>query len=115
MTTQARRAKEFYPDRVAQIYPLLGGLPDLRRDRRSAYESWLRTNKNEWQMLRADYFPWGLVAIVAKSMGDGGVAACWAANAAALRTGPRWNVLEEAVYEILRSAAVNPTTVRPPC
>jgi hypothetical protein len=109
VTTQARRADDFYPDRVAQIFPLLGGLPDLRRDRRSAYKAWLRMNKNEWQTLRADYFPWGLVAIVAKLMGDSAVAACWAANAGVLRTGPRWNVLEEAVYEILQTSAISST------
>ena len=115
VTTQARQEDDFYPDRVAQLYPLLGGLPDIRGDRRSAYKAWLRANKKEWEMFEADYFPWGLVAIAAKSVGDRHTAACWAATAGALRTGPRWNVLEEVVYESLQMNAIGSTTGESSC
>ncbi|PUA18821.1 hypothetical protein [Glaciimonas sp. PCH181] len=103
ITTQARQADDFYPDRVAQLFPLLGDLPDIRRDRRAAYKAWLQANKQRWLMLKADYFPWGLVAIAAKRMGDNHTALCWAANAGSLRAGPRWNVLEEVEYAVLSS------------
>ena len=122
-TTQARQADDFYPDRVAQLFPLLGGLPDVRRDRRSAYKAWLRMNKQRWLMLKADYFPWGLVAIAAKQMGDDHTALCWAANAGSLRAGPRWNVLEEVHYAVLsghsrpaaRASSSEEITERPLC
>ena len=103
ITTQARQADDFYPDRVAQLFPLLGGLPDVRHDHRSTYKAWLRMNKQRWLMLTADYYPWGLVAIAAKRMGDSHSAQCWAANAEPLRTGSRWNVLEEVEYAIVTS------------
>jgi hypothetical protein len=103
VTTQARQADNFYPDRVAQIYPMLGRLPDTRHDYAVTYKAWMRANRDDWLAFRADHFPWGLVAIVAQRIGDTGPAHCWASAAEPLRNGPRWNVLEEAALEALRA------------
>ncbi|MGS0741029.1 hypothetical protein ACVBEF_04200 [Glaciimonas sp. GG7] len=108
ITTQVRQSDDFYPDQVAQLYPLLGGLPDIcgeRRSSRSSYHAWMARNKAPWLTLTADYFPWGLVAIAALHMDDKPTALSWVESASGLRAGPRWNVLEEVTYVILRPSS----------
>lgn len=102
-STQWREADDFYPDRVAQIYPWLGRMPDTRGDHAAAYRSWIRANRERWLKFKVDEFPWGLVAIAAQRMGDVQSARCWAGAARSVRPGPRWNVLEEAAFKVLQA------------
>ncbi len=106
ITTQTREANDFYPDRLAQLYPLLGDLPDVRNNRAAVYRDWLQANRGNWLALSADEFPWGLVAIAALRMGDLNTAANWNAIAGSLRGSQRWNVLEEAIYEVVDACSV---------
>ena len=43
----------------------------------------------------------GLVALAALELGDHHTAECWLNRAKTLRNGERWNVLEEAVLQII--------------
>src|SRR5205807_385490 len=48
---------------------------------------------------RYDPHPWGLVALAAMKMGDQSSALCWLTHSESLRYSPRWNILEEAVFQ----------------
>jgi hypothetical protein len=98
ITTQARYENEFYPDRVAQIFPLLYQLNDESLAQLS-FQKWINANGKEWfkQMYR-DY-PWGLVAITALNMNDIDSASCWHNRAEPMRYSKHWNVLEEAALQ----------------
>lgn len=101
----------FYPHLVAQLYPLLHGLPSLMKKPAIGYREWMRRYRHAWLTLSADDYPWGLVAQVAQQQGDAPTVACWVRQTAALRHGARWNVLEDALWQGL-STHVDPNT---PC
>lgn len=113
VTTQPRAAFEFYPDGVAQFYPLLGDLPNRRSFESSDFGMWLRTHAAHWRASAQHDFPWGLVAVAAQRAGASDAAACWLRSVDAGRVqemksphpaarGVRWNILEEAAYQGLR-------------
>ncbi|HEV8248017.1 MAG TPA: hypothetical protein VGP93_19720, partial [Polyangiaceae bacterium] len=110
VSTQVLNMGGFYPDEVAQLYPLLDDLP-VDRPSAAAYRDWMRRNDSTWLDMRADHYPWGLVALAAFKMGDDARVRCWLAKAAPFRYGPRWNVLEEAIFQALNAAneRVKPT------
>lgn len=91
----------FYPDVVAQVYPWLAGLPGSG-DSRAAWESWKSRFASGWLESKYDPHPWGLVALAAAKEGDESSAVCWLSRSQSLRYSPRWNVLEEAVYQGLQ-------------
>lgn len=88
----------FYPDVVAQIYPWLANLP-ASEDQREAWENWKKRFASAWLETKYDPHPWGLVALAAAKEGDEASAICWLDHSQSLRYSPRWNVLEEAVYQ----------------
>jgi hypothetical protein len=108
VSTEPGKERGFYPKIVAQIYPSLFGMSTPLGDPRAGYAAWMRTHRDLWLSLRADEYPWGLVAVAAYRMNDIKAASCWLARAASLRHGERWNVLEEAVYQGLSSAIARP-------
>lgn len=89
----------FYPEAVAQIYPWLHGLAMPAGRPGPGFERWLAAHGEEWLSLASDPYPWGLVALTAVRVGNDPPARQWVVRAAPLRHGPRWNVLEEAVYQ----------------
>lgn len=91
----------FYPDVVAQVYPWLADLP-IPEDSRAAWENWKKRFAAAWLETKYDPHPWGLVALAAAKEGDESSAVCWLARSQSLRYSPRWNVLEEAVYQGLQ-------------
>jgi hypothetical protein len=87
----------FYPDRVAQAFPLLADLPAPGGSRAAHWARWIAATRGAWlDPAQADY-AWGLVAVVAARMGDRDAVRAWAEHAAPFRGGSRWNVVEEAV------------------
>ncbi|MBY0544593.1 MAG: hypothetical protein K2Q14_03480 [Gammaproteobacteria bacterium] len=98
ITTQVRYENVFYPDLVAQIYPLLYQLQD-KSDAEHSFHNWIDVNGKEWfKQINSDY-PWGLVAITALNMNDANSASCWQNRAEPMRYSMHWNVLEEAALQ----------------
>jgi hypothetical protein len=101
VTTQKRQSEEFYPDTVAQIYPWFAGLAAPSSDGREQYMHWREQYARGWLSLQQDEYPWGLVALASLRFQDRVTAYRWFEQAAPLRHGQRWNILEEAVYQVI--------------
>lgn len=95
ISTQPRDKREFYPDRAAQIFPMMYELATDEAVARDAYDRWLKAFGRQWLEQRLVDFPWGLVAIASLQMKDMDSAACWQEQAEPMRYSARWNVLEE--------------------
>jgi hypothetical protein len=93
----------FYPDVVAQVYPLLADFPLKDEDARSAWSKWRSKFAAAWLEDRYDPHPWGLVALAALKAGDKSSALCWLSHSQSLRYSARWNILEEAVFQGLEA------------
>lgn len=100
VSTQPRAQSEFefYPDAVAQIFPILADIKPASRPHAAAYQLWMKENRMAWLQMSEVDFPWGLVALVADKMGDKDAIACWRMRSIQFRHGKHWNVLEEALY-----------------
>lgn len=100
ISTQDRTVEEFYPDKVAQIIPLLHGFHSASVGSPDAfYSRWMQAHQKEWMELIGKDYPWGLVAVVAADRKDFTSAHCWLQQAAPYReTGP-WDVLDEAAFQ----------------
>ncbi len=100
VSTEWRGKAGFYPGAVAQTYPWLLGLP-TPNDPNVAWRDWKRRYGEVWIERKRDPHPWGLVALAAMALGDSDTAACWMEKSAPFRYSSDWNVLEEAVYQVL--------------
>ncbi|MGO4809389.1 hypothetical protein AB4156_07265 [Cupriavidus sp. 2MCAB6] len=98
VSTQPRDKSEFYPDAVAQIFPILADIQPANRTNENAYQSWMKEHRMTWLQTSEVDFPWGLIALVADKMGDKDAIACWRVRSVQFRHGKHWNVLEEALY-----------------
>jgi len=97
ISTQARTENDFYPDKVAQLFPVLYRLPG--NDNPGVYHQWIAANTKEWMDQRNDDYPWGLVAVAALAMDDMDTASCWKNRAEPMRYSKHWNVLEEVALQ----------------
>ncbi len=114
VSTQPRSESAFYPDAVAQIFPVLADIRPPGRPHKAAYDLWMKENRTTWlQMSEAD-FPWGLVALVADKMGDKDAIACWRMRSIQFRHGKHWNVLEEALYLAFETRLTPEQALAPP-
>lgn len=95
-STQERTESAFYPDRVAQIYPLLFNYKKAGRDNAAFMRAWLAENRADWPSNTPADYPWGLAAVAALKAGVQNAAYCWQVRAIPFRYGKQWNVLEEA-------------------
>ncbi|MBI5612151.1 MAG: hypothetical protein HY942_03645 [Gammaproteobacteria bacterium] len=98
ISTQLSETNEFYPDVVAQLYPAMSGMPAPTAPA-EAWRQWRERHASSWVTLEVDEFPWGLVALTAYRHGDADIAQEWLGRAEPLRNTPRWNILEEAVFQ----------------
>lgn len=98
-TSQEEAHTDFYPNVVAQLYPVLYGLPSLLQKPAMGYLQWMQRYRNAWLSLETDHYPWGLVALAAYRRADTDSVHCWVRSAEPLRHGARWNVLEEALLQ----------------
>ena len=101
VSTQTAQDEQFYPHAVAQIYPWLHHMPTNSLNARADFNAWLHKYRKGWLSFENDDYPWGLVALTAVEFGDQQTAQCWANRARTLRNGERWNVLEEAAFQII--------------
>jgi hypothetical protein len=97
-STQIVNDSEFYPTAVAQLFPLMSGMPTPNKTDAATYSQWMHKNCRTWLGQPANDFPWGLVALAAYKTGDQQTVACWHASSAPYRHGVHWNVLEETLY-----------------
>lgn len=102
ITMQKRDKNDFYPDKVAQLFPVLYKLADTGAAH-VTYRQWLKEHGREWMEQRNTDFPWGLVAITALEMADDDSASCWQNRAEPMRYSGRWNVLEDAALQHVKS------------
>ena len=111
VSTQLEQRSEqasFYPDHVAQIFPLLVDFPLLSENPKSYYRKWMAKHRADWLAQgKADY-PWGLVAVLAMRQNDTSSAGCWLRESGHLRHGARWAVTDETSWQILVSKGIKP-------
>ncbi|HYW57119.1 MAG TPA: hypothetical protein VE934_09165 [Polaromonas sp.] len=118
VSTQLEQRSEkpaFYPDHVAQIFPLMVDFPLVPGDARSYYRNWMRDHRAMWLDQGKKDYPWGLVAVLAVRQNDKTSAGCWLREAAPLRHSSRWAVTDETSYQILLSKGVTPASEKAAC
>lgn len=96
----------FYPDAVAQIFPLLVRFPLIPGGAPAHYRRWMAEHRDEWLAQVKDDFAWGLVAVVALQQGDILSARCWLQTALPHRHSAHWTVTDEVAAQILESKAI---------
>lgn len=105
----------FYPDAVAQIFPLWIGYPVPGVDDRQWYRRWRQAHREEWLLQAQTDFAWGMMAIIAWKQGDSGSARCWLRRTADYRHGVHWTVTDEVVAQVLAARGVTPAAEGGPC
>ena len=101
ITTQVRPAqpRAFYPEMVAEGYAAFFGYGSPATAPAALFARWMHQHRDVWLGGRDREYPWGLIALAAWRYGDRATVECWLGTAMSLRRGPRWNVLEEAVFQ----------------
>jgi hypothetical protein len=104
-TQESPHGSAFYPDAVAQIFPLLF---DFRGPAGGAerYARWMREHRAEWLRQWRGDFAWGVIAVIAWRRHDVQSARCWLRESAPARGGVHWMVTDAAAREILDHAGV---------
>ena len=90
----------FYPDAVAQIFPVMVGFP-LPVDAAGYYAQWMRQHRKQWLAQGTRDYPWGIVAVLALRRGDTDSARCWLRESRSLRHTARWAVTDEVSYQVV--------------
>ncbi|MES2509020.1 MAG: hypothetical protein V4625_03780 [Pseudomonadota bacterium] len=113
---EQRTAKAaFYPDHVAQIFPLMVDFPLLPEEAGAYYRNWMRQHRADWLLQGKTDYPWGLLAVLALRQRDEASARCWLRESQASRHSSRWAVTDETAYQILRSRAISPAPATTSC
>jgi hypothetical protein len=105
---QRSQKPAFYPDYVAQIFPMLVDFPLLPGDARLYYRGWMTEHRSDWLSQGKTDYPWGLVAVLALRQNDKNSARCWLREATPLRHSSRWAITDETSYQILVSKGLTP-------
>jgi hypothetical protein len=109
VSTEGGVPSGFYPEDVAGVFVPLERLPMADFPGLLSYSVWAERYAGEWLSGNADVYPWGLVALVSQDNHDSARVTCWQNHAQVLRHSPRWNVLEEAVWQLLPPPTNQPT------
>jgi hypothetical protein len=104
-TQESPPGSAFYPDIVAQVFPLLFDFR-LPVEGREHYARWMREHRGQWLRQAHEDFAWGVIALIAWRRRDLHSARCWMRESAPARGGPHWTVTDEAASEILANAGV---------
>lgn len=118
VSTQMEQQSEkhaFYPDYVAQIFPLLVGFPLPESDSRAHYKQWMADHRNDWLRQSETDYPWGIVAVLALREKDNTSVRCWLRQASPLRHSDRWAVTDETAYQIVTQRGLKPATASTRC
>ena len=105
----------FYPDAVAQLYPLLEHYPLIPGGAHAWYAKWIKQYRGLWLSQVHTDFAWGLVALVAWKQGDIGSAQCWLRTTLPFRHSAHWTVTDEVVVQILNAHHVVPANKKEKC
>lgn len=105
---QRSQSPQFYPDHVAQIFPLMVNFPLLPQTAKGHYQGWMALHRAEWLRQGINDYPWGLLAVLALTQGDTHSAGCWLRETASMRHSARWAVTDEAARQILDSRQIPP-------
>ncbi|MES2207877.1 MAG: hypothetical protein V4525_13920 [Pseudomonadota bacterium] len=102
----------FYPDHIAQIFPLLVNYPLLPKPASSYYKEWMGKYRALWLKQVKGDFAWGLIAVLAVQQNDSDSARCWLRETASFRHSSHWTVTDEVAYQVLakkglKSADIN--------
>lgn len=112
---QRAAPQAFYPDAVAQVFPLLVGFPHVPGGPAAWYAQWMQAHRATWlRQVRHD-FAWGLVAIAALDRKDFASVRCWQRATQHARHGPHWTVTDEVVAQVLQARSVAPAAVQEDC
>ena len=98
---QRSRPPAFYPDHVAQIFPVLVGFPVAAPS--AYYQDWMARHRGEWLRHSHDDYPWGIIAVAALRQGDEASVRCWLREASGKRHSARWAVTDEVALQIVEA------------
>jgi hypothetical protein len=112
---QRTQKPAFYPDHVAQVFPLLMGYPQPERKGATHYREWMREHRAEWLRQGVADYPWGLIAVLAMRQRDTASAACWLRHTAGMRHSARWAVTDETAWQIVTARGVKPAPAGADC
>lgn len=98
---QKAHLDSFYPDQVAQIFPLLFDFKIVNVDRKSYYRDWMHRHRATWLAQSRDDFAWGLIAVISFQQGDRVSASCWLRDSAPAQRTSHWIVTDEVAKQIL--------------
>ncbi|MFT5589144.1 MAG: hypothetical protein ACI9ZF_001316 [Bradyrhizobium sp.] len=105
----------FYPDHVAQIFPLLVNFPLLPNDSGNYYRAWMRQHRALWLKQVSNDYAWGLIAYIAMKQNDKASAQCWLREALPYQRTGHWTVTDEVVAQILQSKGLKPAAANAAC
>ncbi|MGY8905325.1 MAG: hypothetical protein ACKVIH_12325 [Burkholderiales bacterium] len=97
----------FYPEYVAQLFPLLFDFKLLGLNRNQHYQKWMRDHRAEWLTQSKADFSWGLVAVIAARQGDRTSAACWLRETASAKNTSHWIVTDTVAAQILARQGIS--------
>lgn len=103
---QRSQKPQFYPDHVAQIFPLMVDFPLLPQSAKVYYRNWMRMHRAEWLAHGETDYPWGVLAVLALRQGDEPSARCWLRETFSMRHTSRWAVTDEAAFLVLASRRI---------
>lgn len=112
---QQTQKPQFYPDHVAQIFPLLVDFPVLPQNAKLYYKNWMQVHRAEWLRQGEIDYPWGLIAVLALRQGDESSARCWLRETSSMRHSNRWAVTDEAAFLILASRRIESANKNASC
>ena len=112
---QGAQKPAFYPNSVAQIFPLLVNFPLLPQSERAYYQQWMKSNRAEWLAQGELDYPWGLLAVLAVRQGDKVSAGCWLRTVTSMRHSARWAVTDEVSWQILQFRKIAPADAGVSC
>jgi len=112
---QRAQPPRFYPDHVAQIFPLLVDYPVLPQNAKAYYKNWMQLHRKDWLRQGDADYPWGLLAVLALRQGDEPSARCWLRETSSMRHSRRWAVTDEAAFQILSSRQITPASKTANC
>ena len=105
----------FYPDHVAQVFPLLVGFPLLPQPEKVYYKNWMTKHRAEWLKHGDTDYPWGILAVLAHRQGDKKSVGCWLRETSVMRHSNRWAITDEVAFLILASKRIEPASKNADC
>jgi len=104
VSTQDHSDHGFYPDEIAQLFPLLAkfSVPGVSNSTR--YTQMDEEKPRGLVAPRRVGFSMGLIALIAQNADDRKTVLCWCARAGPFRHGKHWNVLGRSTLSRIRGA-----------